>query len=342
MKIEISIGIIARNEENYIGNTLNSLLNINFDFSKIELILVDGNSSDKTKEIAKKILTNSKLKHKIINEKDFGFYGPCFARNLVVKNSSETSKYIAFVDADCRVDKNWLNNLYNKIKDTPKNIAGAGGPRLVEKIKNKKELIINTLLTSYIASGFNPAFTKRKIRYIPSIANYNAIYKKNILIKNSYDDKLIISDDIELNYRLQKKGYKFLYEPKAKIYHRETDSILQFCINMERYGRNISNVIYKYREPIRFFVPIILLFNLYIFTLPLFIYLFYIFKLRFLLGLSLIPLFFYILFLFLSFIEIFINTKSIYSLLVFILLPCQHILYGFGLVRGLINNIFKK
>jgi cellulose synthase/poly-beta-1,6-N-acetylglucosamine synthase-like glycosyltransferase len=342
IKMEITIGIIAKNEERHIKNTLKSLLNIDFDFSKIELIFVDGNSQDKTKEYVKEILKNSKIKYKIINEKDFGFYGPCFARNLIIDNSSENSKYIAFVDADCRVDKNWLKYLYNKIKNTSKEIAGVGGPRLIEKTNDKKELIINNILTSYIASGLNPSFTKRNIKFINSIANYNAIYKKEILKKFRYDNSLIISDDIELNYRIIKSGYKFLYEPKAKIYHRETNSIIEFTKNMFRYGVNISNVVYKHKNQVRIFVPLTLGLILYFISLPIIYFILYYYNGLHLFKYYLTPLFLYLIFLIASFIEIFIKTKTLLSLLVFVLLPLQHFAYGFGFIKGIIKNILKN
>jgi len=343
MVIEITIGIIARNEEKYIKNTLNSLLKINFNFNKLELIFIDGNSSDKTRKFAENLLKKSKFKkYKIINEKDFGFYGPCFARNLVIDNSSKSSKYIAFVDADCRVNKNWLDFLFKKIENSPKKIAGVGGPRLIDKTNSKKELIINHILTSYIASGFNPVFAKSNIQYVKSIANYNAIYKKEIFKKFKYDDKLIISDDNELNYRIINSGYKFLYENKAIIFHRETNSFLQFFKNMFRYGKNISNVVYKHKSIVRIFIPLVLMFVFYIISLPLIYYILNKINYLFLFKYYLIPIIFYFIFLTGTFIEIFIKTGLFISLLTYILIPLQHFAYGFGFVYGLLKNIFKK
>ena len=73
--------------------------------------MVDGDSVDNTLEIATTILSSSNIKHKVLNEADYGFYGHCFARNLVIDNSYQGSNYIAYTDADCLVDKNWLNTL---------------------------------------------------------------------------------------------------------------------------------------------------------------------------------------------------------------------------------------
>jgi len=319
----ITVGIIARNEEKYISNSLKSLLKQDFEHSLFEIIVVDGNSQDKTREIAEKVLGSSDIKYKILNEKDFGFYGHCFARNLVIDNSSQSSEYIAYTDADCIVDKDWLKTLYESIKDTGEEIAGAGGPRLIAPTDNKKELIINHFLTSIIASGGNPAFSKRNVKYLMSIPNYNAIYKKDVIAKFRYDDSLIMSDDTELNLRLGKAGYKFLYVRDAKIYHRETDSVIQLARNMIRYGINIANAIKKLRLfKIKVVLTILLLFYL-IFFIPLY----------FVWGwIVLIPLGFYLVYAVLVFLEILFKTRSIYSLLVFLLVPIQHICYAYGVI----------
>lgn len=331
MPITITVGIIARNEEKNISNTLKAIINQNFDDESYEIIVVDGNSVDNTLEIATTILSSSNIKHKVLNEADYGFYGHCFARNLVIDNSNPSSNYIAYTDADCLVDKNWLNTLYDVTQKTDKTIAGVGGPRLIAETKNSKELVINAFLTIFLASGGNPAFAKRNIKYIKSIPNYNALYKKEIISKFRYDDKLIVSDDNELNFRLRKAGYHFINVPNAKVWHHETDSITQFARNMFNYGINITNTVKKHRSIVTINVPLTVLFILYlIFLLPFYL---------FLGNLILIPLFFYIIFALGVFVEVCLKTKTIYSLMVFILLPVQHISYGLGVIC---NLGFKK
>lgn len=330
MSVIITVGIIARNEGKNIYNTLKNILSQSFDSESYEIIVVDGNSDDNTREIATRILDNSSVKHKVLNEVDLGFYGHCFARNLVIDNSDSSSRYIAFTDADCTVDYDWLNILYNAVRKTDETVAGAGGPRLIAETKNKKELVINAFLTTFLASGGNPAFSKSNVKYVKSIANYNALYKKNIISKFRYDDNLIMSDDNELNFRLRRAGYRFLNVPDARVWHHETNSIKEFAVNMFHYGVNISNTVKKHRSFVTLNVPLTVTFILYlIFLLPLYL----------LLGpLAFIPLLLYIIFALAVYIEVSLKTKTIYSLIVFILLPVQHISYGLGVIWNLVYN----
>jgi len=62
-----SIIICARNEEVNIERCLTSIMEQSFDFSLVELILIDDASSDRTVFIAENILKSSKLKYRIIS-----------------------------------------------------------------------------------------------------------------------------------------------------------------------------------------------------------------------------------------------------------------------------------
>ena len=330
MSVTITVGIIARNEEKNIYTTLKSILDQSFDEKSYEIIVVDGNSTDKTRDIASNILETSNVTYKVLNEADFGFYGHCFARNLVIDNSDKDSKYIAYTDADCIVDKDWLTTLYDVIKITDESIVGVGGPRLIAETNDRKELVINAFLTTFLASGGNPAFSKRNVKYVKSIANYNAMYKKDIISQFRYDDKLLMSDDNELNFRLRHKGYNFINVPDAMVWHHETNSIIQFASNMYHYGVNITNTVKKHRSIVTVNVPLTVIFILYlVFLLPIYL----------LLGIIiLIPLLLYIIFALAVFIEVGLRTRTVYSLLVFILLPIQHISYGLGVLWNLVLN----
>ena len=63
----VSVVIPIYNEEKYIEGLLNSLLHQEYDKRKIEVIFVDGNSSDKTIELLKKSLNGKELDYIIIN-----------------------------------------------------------------------------------------------------------------------------------------------------------------------------------------------------------------------------------------------------------------------------------
>lgn len=95
----ISIIIPAYNEERRLSLCLQSVAACDFDHSKVEIIVIDNGSTDRTGEIARehgaKVIENT-------SKKVAGL------RNLGVTRSS--GAILAFLDADCTVSADWLKN----------------------------------------------------------------------------------------------------------------------------------------------------------------------------------------------------------------------------------------
>lgn len=92
----VSVIITTKNEEKNIENCIQSIKTQSYPSDKIELIVVDNNSADKTTEIAKRF-----------TDKVFNF-GPERAaqRNLGIKESK--GEYVLYLDADMVLSKNLI------------------------------------------------------------------------------------------------------------------------------------------------------------------------------------------------------------------------------------------
>lgn len=345
---QISIWIIGRNEWKVIWNTLEYLLEQTYPLEKIEIIFVDGNSSDNTVQEVEKAL-KGKIKYKIINERTITNpkwvnYGHSWARNVAIMNIDKNSKYIARIDADCRADKNRLYELRNTIKNSPKDVAWAGWPRYVEtqwKI-TKTELVLNYYFTSTIMSMWNPAYCERNVKYMPSIAGYNSIYKKEILEKYRYDTTYPFNtDDIEINYRITKDTLKFLYSAKAKIYHRLDETIGQFLKHLFVYGNGATNTSRLHRKIVRPYIPISVLYVLYRILLPLRCRLSSI--LFWIYWIALLPIGLIFLLSISVFIENISKAKTRKSIYVLFLVPLHVFMYGWWVIYNILQlkKIFK-
>jgi glycosyltransferase involved in cell wall biosynthesis len=88
----VSIIMTVYNKEEYLEDCIESMLRQTW--KNIELILVDDYSSDSSRDILKKYLTNPKIKI-ILNEENLGCYK---SRNKAIKNATGT--YIGFQDTD--------------------------------------------------------------------------------------------------------------------------------------------------------------------------------------------------------------------------------------------------
>ena len=105
----VTVIVPVYNQEKYIAQCINSLLNQDYPPEKQEIIVVDNNSEDNTPQILKvyrekgvKILEESKR-------------GPAATRNKGIKESK--GEIIAFIDADCEASPSWLKCLVKGLRE---------------------------------------------------------------------------------------------------------------------------------------------------------------------------------------------------------------------------------
>ena len=103
-KPDISVIIPAYNEEDTIGECLMSLEDLDYPSEKLEIILINDGSGDNTKNVMSNY--DQKL-NPVLLETDG--VGPSKARNIGLDYAK--GEYVAFIDADCAVDREWLNEL---------------------------------------------------------------------------------------------------------------------------------------------------------------------------------------------------------------------------------------
>jgi len=188
----ISIVICTQNRAETLKNyALNSILKL--DYPTYEVVIVDDDSKDKTQEILKEF--KNKIKNLIII-KNTKAKGLCYARNLGIKFTK--GEIIAFIDDDCIVDKNWLNELIKPYLKN-KNMMVVGGKIYVgnsNKIYNSQKEII----------GCNMSFRKK-------------IFNRFLFDENLYFNKSGLHDETELIYRIKNKNLPITYTDKAIVKH---------------------------------------------------------------------------------------------------------------------------
>jgi cellulose synthase/poly-beta-1,6-N-acetylglucosamine synthase-like glycosyltransferase len=220
-----SIIIPAKNEAALIKNCLQSLQQLNYPKDRFEVIISDGLSSDKTADIARS------LGAKII-ENRLQTVAP--GRN--VGFASSQGDLVAFSDADCVMDKNWLSNALKYFND--EGVGGLGGPSLAPQNETPfgRAVRFFFLLGSFL-SGSVYVSDLKKAKEVKSVPGCNAIYRREALLKvMPSDETLLTCDDVEINYQLIKKGYKILYVPDVIVWHYRRDNPKKFWKQIYRYS----------------------------------------------------------------------------------------------------------
>lgn len=223
----VSVIIPVKDTEKTIEKCINSVLNL--DYLNFEIIVVDDASIDRTSEILKNYYQKIKV---IINIPSLG---PSESRNIASKEAK--GEYLAFTDGDCIVDKQWLKELMAGFNLYPQAIACGGVQELPQDATDFERRVFLFMKKSGFISDYMRKKRNEKIIKVNHNPSCNVIYKRNILLQEGgFLEDLWPGEDVELDYRLKRKGYKLFFNPKAVVYHYRPANLNKFCLMMFKYG----------------------------------------------------------------------------------------------------------
>ncbi|VVB82686.1 Glycosyltransferase AglE [uncultured archaeon] len=203
----ITILIPCFNSEKTLENCLKSILNQNY--KNYEVVLVDNNSNDSTKNIIKEFQKKSpKLKYVFEPKRGRGA-----ARNAGVKIAK--AKIIAMIDSDCIAPKNWLLEITKLIRENKEKVIQGGE---LDAIGNYWSKNIQKANEQFISKNFNS-----DKRYVNHLDTKNFAIRSSLLKYLMFDESLGNMEDFELGLRLRKKvKIRFLNNIKVKHYHKSS------------------------------------------------------------------------------------------------------------------------
>jgi glycosyltransferase involved in cell wall biosynthesis len=197
----VSVVVPAYNAETTIDECVRSLLALRYARDRLELIVVDNGSRDRTREIVARHLDTVTLL-------DEARRGPSAARNAGIRRSR--GSVIALTDADCTVDEGWLEALVAPLRDPSVGIAG--GTILARRPATAIELYGESIHDHRRAiEVYRP----------PYVITMNWAARRSVLDEcGPFDEGLLRCEDVGLAYRVGNAGYTLVYCPDAIVYHR--------------------------------------------------------------------------------------------------------------------------
>ena len=212
--MKVSAAIIAYNASGFIPRFLKSLFNQTR--SPDEIVIVDDASTDNTFEIIRKITAG---KENVVLKKLPKRLSRGAARNESVKLASGDIVY--FVDVDVVMHPKCLENILKGFRG--EKIAGVAGN-------------VHGLYRDTIAAKVSHEI----YRDSPHYATWNIAYRKSVLIEVGMFNDLHYGSDMDLAYRIMKKGYKIAYRKDALIFHEHPRTITHFLRQKYNYGKYVT------------------------------------------------------------------------------------------------------
>ena len=212
----ISIAIPNYNGKKYLNNCLKSIYKNSYQPN--EVIVIDNGSTDGSIEFLEAEYKKLKI---IRNSKNLGF---AKAANQGIRESR--NDYVALINNDVTLDKNWLKTFEIQIrKGNKKKVASWCGTVLTADGN-----IIESRGLSYCISGkasnigngerYNKK-TGSAPQYIFGASGAATVYNRKAVIKAGLfdNDFFAYQEDVDLSLRLQKMGFRAIFLHEAICYH---------------------------------------------------------------------------------------------------------------------------
>ena len=219
----ISVIILTFNSIKFIKPCLDSILSQKVD--KIEIIVVDNGSKDSTAIFIKENYPQVSLIENRFN------LGAAKARNQGIETAS--GEWVFSLDCDIVLEKDFFDNISNVLKDVSPEV-GMIQPKILEL--DKKTIYSTGIFISFLRRFYDIGKGQRdlgqfdKTGYIFGVCSAAALYNKDMLgkirQKSGYFDEsfFFLFEDVDLSWRVQKKGYKAIFYPSAVCYHEGNSS----------------------------------------------------------------------------------------------------------------------
>jgi len=255
----VSIIIPCRNEEKFIGKCLDSISRQDYPKENLEVLVVDGMSGDKTREIIKEYSEKYSFIKFLENPNKF----TPFALNIGIKNAQ--GEVILRMDAHAGYEKYYISKCVKYLRESGADNVGGVMKTLPSKNTVWAQAIAISLSHPFGVGGSQFRKGTDNPKWVDTV--FGGCYKKEIFDKiGLFNENLIRSQDMEFNLRLKEAGGKILLHPEIVSYYYPKSNLKDFFLHNIKDGIWAVYPLKFVKIPLRLrhYIPLI-----FILTLPL-------------------------------------------------------------------------
>ncbi len=214
VRVKVTVIVVNYNGKKYLESCFDSLLNMDRDNISLEIIMVDNLSQDDSVNYIRCKYPTIKVIENDLNN---------FARalNLGVRNAS--GDYVAFLNVDTRVEKNWIKGLLDVMLQDEK-IGAVQSKILFEGGKINSVGVEERADFNYGDIGFceEDYGQYEEVKEINSFSGGSVLLRRSCLESvGSIDEEfMMFFEDTDFSTRCKKVGWKIFYSPMSVVYHR--------------------------------------------------------------------------------------------------------------------------
>ncbi|MFZ4451008.1 glycosyltransferase family 2 protein [Salibacterium aidingense] len=237
----VSILIPAHNEEMVIAKTLEAMAALRYPKEKLEIIVINDNSGDRTGDIVEAWAGRYPFIKAVHTRPPHAGKGKSGALNQGLVHAS--GEVIAVYDADNTPEPDAIYYLALGLNNDKKAGAIVGKFRVLNAEKNLLTRLINmeTLTFQWLAQAGRWFWFK-----MTTIPGTNFAIRREILEELGGWDEKALSEDTELSFRVYNLGYYIRFFPAAITWEQEPENLKVWWKQRMRWARGNEYVIGKY------------------------------------------------------------------------------------------------
>ncbi len=228
----VTVVVCAFNAEHTLEPCLQSLASLAY--PGFEVVVIDDGSTDRTARIADEFVGPSV---RVIHQENRGLSA---ARNRGIEEAG--GEVVAFTDADCVVDPDWLTYLVGKLSEGR---VAVGGPNL----SPPEERLVPSVVAAAPGGPTHVLLDDDVAEHVPGC---NMAFDKTALvgIGGFRDEYRVAGDDVDVCWRLQEAGHTIGFSPAAVVWHFRRHTVRAYLDQQRGYGRAEARL--SFDHPLRF------------------------------------------------------------------------------------------
>lgn len=235
----VTVAIPAYNEEGSIAGTLDSVLKLDYPRDKLEIIVVNDGSRDKTEEIVCHIIKgNPGFNIRLLGQANQG-------KGIAMNNALGASSGIYFVplDADSFIRSDALKKILPHFKK--RDDIAAVLPLM--KVKDPETLLQKIQWAEYMINIFYKTLMS-SLDCVQVAPGPFSVYRKDVLVKIGGFHPKNLTEDLEITLRLQKHHYKIIQVTNTEVYTLAPRTFKQFYKQRNRWYKGTLINAFAYRR----------------------------------------------------------------------------------------------
>lgn len=238
----ISVIVPVRNEEAFIGDTLEQLLNQHYDPERFEVLVADGGSTDDTRAVVAAMQREYPNLRLLANPARWSSAG----RNVAIR--AGRGDLVLLIDGHCEVDNpHYLADLADAFERSGADCVGRPQPL---DVRGATRLQRAVALARSSRLGHHPAshIWSEREGFVPpqsvAVAYRRSVFERVGLFDESFD----ACEDVELNHRVARAGMRCFFTPRVRVRYHPRQTLAGLFRQMVRYGRGRVRLLRKHRD----------------------------------------------------------------------------------------------